>query len=437
MPAEPAPAEPAPAAEPAQDALAAPAPGGKPAAPEASLEPADPTELMTAPDKPKVATTDDSLDDLLAPKKPSKAKPAPAEDDLLGAKPAEDDGFGAPKKKAPAEVMPADDPLAEKPAPGAEPATPNSLDDLLAPEKPSKPKKPATDELPGFEEKPTPEKPAPAEPEMELPAGGAPKPAKGATDELPGEPDPLADKPAKPAKAVMNDDLLAPEPKAPAKAPADDPLMADEKPAPAKPAEPPAEPPAEEPVAPLNAATYAAADVASALQAAEESDNTMSAPDAIPPDELKKTKAAYFRSLYKLGEVLTNAADDPSEPYLKNDKAAAMALMKKIAADPAKLAEVSNAAGKWLKYSKRGEHSGIMLSGAVGSISQQGKLYELQVTIPGQEEPVSVFSAKKPTVAQGDEVLLMGSVIDDPGSNLPDYAGKQPNVIWNGLTLKL
>ena len=443
-----APGEAKPAGEP--PAAEAPAPGAPPA-----KEP-DLNELMASPaDKPNVAApAGESLDDLLLPKPAGKAKPAPAaEDDLLGSKPAPDDGFGPAPKKKPGE-MPADDLLGEKPAaePAAPAPAPGGLDDLLAPEKPAKAMKPA-DDLPGFDDKPA-ATPKPAEPEMEEPAK-APKPAKGALDDLlPSEPEPAAKPakpemsddllspepkaPAKPAKPEMPDDLLSPEPKAPGKSlPADDPLMADEKPAkPAPPAEP-VEEPAPAPIAPLGAASYAAADVEAALEAAETNDATMSAPDAIPPEDLKKAKALYFRSLYKLGEVLTNAAEDPAEPFVKKDRAAALSLLKKIAADPNKLGEVSNAAGKWLKYPKRGEHSGIVLSGAVQSVTQQGKLYEVSIAIPGQDEPVSVVSQKKPAVGEGDQVLVLGSVIDDPAASLPDYAGKQPNVIWQGLTVKL
>jgi hypothetical protein len=67
-----------------------------------------------------------------------------------------------------------------------------------------------------------------------------------------------------------------------------------------------------------------------------------------------------------------------------------------------------------------------------------GKLYELKIAIPGVEEPVSVFSGKKPRgVAQEDRVILLGSVVDNPTDNLPGYEGAQPAVVWNGLTVKL
>jgi hypothetical protein len=190
-------------------------------------------------------------------------------------------------------------------------------------------------------------------------------------------------------------------------------------------------------IAPVDAPKYSQSDVTQAMDEVKDSETTMAAADTLPADDLKKARAQYFRRYYRLGEVLTFAADEKKSPQLNGDKAAAASLLKKMGGSDDKLTQVGRAAVKWLAYPKRGEHAGILVGGTVTEIARQGKLYELKVEIPGETEPVSVFSADKPKVSAQDKVILLGSIVDDPANNLPGFTGSQSTVIWNGLSVKL
>jgi hypothetical protein len=336
-------------------------------------------------------------------------------------------GMNAPAENAPPadeakpEDAPGDAPMADEKKPAedgdAQPVDEKKMaaDDSAPAEKPDAP----------AEDKDMPEEKAPA---VEGLAGAEKKPAGKAEEEMPAEEKPAADdkpladdladdKPAKPAKEMPEEPLAGDEKKPAAEEEMTDPLLAEPQVA----------------MAPLNAAEYTLDDVDGAMKDAQESDEIMSDPSKLSDAELKKARSLYYRRLYKLGEVLTFAKDDDLAPRLADERKAAAKLLKVIMGDEQRLSQVGAAASKWLAYPKRGEHAGILLTGPVAKVGKQGKLFETQVSIPGETDPISVFSTAKPKVAEGDSVIVLGGVIDDPTTNLPGYAGSQAYAVWNGL----
>jgi hypothetical protein len=367
-----------------QPGFSPPVPGEEPATSADNNAPPAPDGLEApAPGGKKPAADDAEM--------PAEKPGAANDDDFPGvpkAKPKADDGLGGePEEKMPAEKKPSvKDELAADEKPADEP-----LADKVAGTKPAA-KMPA--------EKPADEETLPGE----APAGKpAAKPEAGGKDELG-----LGEMPAKKPKAPAEDNPLA---------------------------EPPV--PAAAPVVPADAPVYALTDLDQAMTDVLDSTETMAQADTLSPDELKKARAQYYRRFYKLGEVVTFAEDDDAAPRLAEERVAITALLKKTGSDEEKLGQIGRAAVKWLAYSKRGEHAGILLAGTVAEIGQQGKLHEVKIAVPGVEEPISVFSSAKPKVAEEDQVMLLGSVVDDPTANLPGYDGTQPAVVWNGLTVKL
>ncbi len=362
-----------------------------------------------------------------------------------------------PAAEKPSDDLMADDPLAEKPAGKKKPAAEQPSDDLMADdplaEKPAGKKKPVDDELSDLLGEPAtkPAKESVGKEDMDLPpAGPTEKPEASVDDLLAPEPKAAsrAKEAAPPEEMPEEKQVKAPAEEMPDetvtnKTPAEaDPLAdivkpATDKPSPEKPPEPPAEEPAAPAIAPLNAASYPASVIETALKEAQQSDEQMSDPENIPAVDLKKAKARYRLRLYKLGETITNPAADLDPLALADAKTAAIELLKETAKNPQKVALLDSAAGKWLSFAGREKPSGIVLVGAVSKVAKHGKLFEQQMTIPGEAEPVSVFSATKPTAAEGDRVMLLGSVVDDPAANIPGYTGNQAAAVWSGPSLKL
>ena len=236
----------------------------------------------------------------------------------------------------------------------------------------------------------------PAEPPVKKP-GKKTEPV--VTDDL--EEDPLADTKPATTKDDLTDDLMPPddEPAKPAVA--------------AKPLPP---------VAPANAPTYSIEELEKAVGDVTDSEATMSAADTLTPEDLKKARSQYYLRYYRLGEVLTFATNDPAAEDLPQQQSIVKELLSNTASDPEKLAQIGRAAAKWLTFAKRKEHSGILLAGTVGTITQQGKLYEMKIIVP-DAEPISVYSGSKPKLTANDHVILLGSIVDKPAEALPGYKG--------------
>ena len=66
-------------------------------------------------------------------------------------------------------------------------------------------------------------------------------------------------------------------------------------------------------------------------------------------------------------------------------------------------------------------------------------LAEVWAEVLGTPRVVQVYSqhAPQPAVAQGDRVLIMGSIIDSPATNLTGYLGTLTQVVWGGLAVRL
>ncbi len=374
--------------------------------------------------------------ELTAPPKAKPKAPADAADDMAAEEPDANDPQVAKGGDEKADDLPADEKMddekAEKPEEAA--ADDSAIDEMIGNTKPAaKPKKPAAadpdEATPGDDLLPG-DKPAADMPEEEKPEDKT-----SGDDLLPGD-EPAPKKPAAktpepdmPAEDTGLDE--APTTKKPA-APADD-LPADDMPEETK---EPAEA-AEPAIVPVDAPSYKLSDVDQAMTEAKESDAAMAKSASLSPDDLKKTRAQYYRRLYRLGEVITFAADDDLAPRLGDERTAVTSMLQKTGADDERLAAIGKAAVKWLAYPKRGPHAGILVGGTVAGIAHAGKLYEIKITIPGEAEPLSVFTGTKPDLADGDKAMLLGSIIEDPASNLPGYTGNQPTAIWGGLTTKL
>lgn len=399
--------------------LLAGGPGALPPAPPMNMQPpagAQPPLDASAPGMPANPATPDQGNPAGAPPAAMQAEagPGPADNAAPLGKPA--------KSPTELEELPGEKPtnpatdldLLGIPKPKGKPANmPAEEEDPLAP---AKPKQPVDD---GFGTPPGEKMAKPAAP-AEEPPGEEKKPAEAPAAKVPGEELLPGEAPAKPAPA-MKDDLGL-----------DQPAKKPEAAAPAEPAEP-----AAPPVTPINAPVYSLADYDQAMTDVIASVETMDQADTLTPDLLKKARAQYFRRFYRLGEVATFAADDPAAPALGDKVAETTALLRKVGRDPDKLGLIGRAAIKWLAYPNRGEHAGIMVAGSVADIAQMGKLYATNIVIPGVEAPLTVYSGTKPKVAEGDRVILLGSVIDDPKGSLPDYDGAETPVVWNGLTVKL
>ncbi len=432
QPQEPLPDQPAPDEPPADDMATPDAAAEVPAEPAAGLPadnvpadeaPADdmPAELPPAGSAPADTASADTApsDDLLAPaEEPAASPPDPA---------------GASPLDAPAE-MPADDSAPGFPAPEAAAAEPPSEPDFPpaadepATDPSADPFAPSSDTPADASADPFAPSAMPAEPAIDAPPAEAP--AADAITDAPPTPGPDATATTTPAPPI------AQPPAAEMPAPADDPFadtattpgetddpFADSPIQPEAPAEP-----APEPVGPVDAEEISPAALAQAIQAAEAADQQMVAAQGTAAEaELKRIRANFYVSLFRMADGATFAKDDAQSDQLDQMRQEMDRFMRELTNDPKRVESLKYNAGHWLGFPRR-TTPGIILAGKVQSVEPVGKLHEIKLNIGlanAAESIVSVLSASDPGVANGDDAVVLGSIVENPAQALAGYEGSE------------
>jgi len=84
-------------------------------------------------------------------------------------------------------------------------------------------------------------------------------------------------------------------------------------------------------------------------------------------------------------------------------------------------------------------NDGVALFGAVTDVQEQGELFVTIIELRDQRRRrVSVISGSdpRPRLDEGDQVLVLGGIIDDPKKRVGGYEGLAPLVILGGLPIK-
>ena len=182
-----------------------------------------------------------------------------------------------------------------------------------------------------------------------------------------------------------------------------------------------------EPARFVNAPVVTADESKEALEDAQAISNAWNlADDADSIELLRQT----YRTLAGLGEAITFAAPD-----IQPDETAVASLLKSLADDEKKLANLGKAGEMWLRATR--DSTGVMLRGVVKSIERKGDLYETQLALPSGGDPISLYSDADPAgVYRVDsDVLVLGAFIEDPAANLTGYEGDLESIVWSRLSV--
>lgn len=153
-------------------------------------------------------------------------------------------------------------------------------------------------------------------------------------------------------------------------------------------------------------------------------------------NELKKVRANFYLSFYGLADNLALAKDDPLSGGLDPARKDAERLAMSLAGDRNRLSELKSYGAKWLAFGKR-TTPGVVLAGKVQSAEQVGKLHQIRLQVTADTPQVTILSQADPGVESGDEVLALGSIVENPSVELAGYDGADAQIVWSGLTLKL
>jgi len=195
-------------------------------------------------------------------------------------------------------------------------------------------------------------------------------------------------------------------------------------------------PPAEtkEPVGPINAPRFSMSDVEEAVGSVRQS---AAALRDIDPAQARKAKVRFYKQLYHMAGVLTLADSSSDQNHERKVHDDVRALAREIADDPQRRGELGTVARQWLSLSpaKRGEHQGVLLMGRVEQVVRQGTVYEIRVALPGSPQPITIVTAKDITLAPHNNIVVLGSIVEDAPQAIQGYSGAEPVVVWSGMIL--
>jgi hypothetical protein len=147
-------------------------------------------------------------------------------------------------------------------------------------------------------------------------------------------------------------------------------------------------------------------------------------------------KRDFYFSFSKLGEALTFA--DHADESIAAQVAETAKLLKAIGKQPDKLAVIRGVAKGWMAAGREARKTdGICLAGVVKAVAPLGNLFETTVDAAGEEIAVVSMSDPAEDFAAGREVLILGTILDDPANNLGGYEGSQKTVVLDGFHVSI
>jgi hypothetical protein len=153
---------------------------------------------------------------------------------------------------------------------------------------------------------------------------------------------------------------------------------------------------------------------------------------------LKKARANFYVTLFGMADALTLGQLGPGAAQLDPQlKALEPMILEQLASDPKQIESLKLFGARWFAFPKR-TTNGVVLAGTVDSVDQAGRLFHTRIK-PAQDsgDAVTIVSAKDPQLAAGDEVITLGSIVEDPADQVAGYEGSEPSVVWSGMTLKV
>lgn len=159
-----------------------------------------------------------------------------------------------------------------------------------------------------------------------------------------------------------------------------------------------------------------------------------------PREERQQSARGLYERLCDVGQIVADV--DLEDPQLGQRMNAAEALLGRIASDEQLMDLFSRTASSWLAFPSR-TSNGIVLAGRVVEIRAAGPFTESHLKLSDDQQTViRILSRVSPALDArmpyqvGDELLVLGLILDDPAQSLEGYADSGP-VVLRSLHRKL
>jgi len=150
-----------------------------------------------------------------------------------------------------------------------------------------------------------------------------------------------------------------------------------------------------------------------------------------PPREMND---AAYDAFCQTSRVVTFV--EGADGQLASRKRAVRDLAEKAGEGEGGLAKIGGLAAARLDDEGRLE-AGLFLAGTVEQTGPQGALHVSKILLTGSDKAVTVVSPRSLPAAAKDQVLVLGSIVEEPTNKLPGYQGPESVVVWAGECVKV
>jgi hypothetical protein len=157
----------------------------------------------------------------------------------------------------------------------------------------------------------------------------------------------------------------------------------------------------------------------------------LDAADEMELTEKRRLLAEFYQTFASLGEVLTFI--DQTDAALAGPLADVDELVQEVGTQKEKLDLIGAVAPSWMDNSR--PNDGVILFGVVQSISQTGLYYQTRLQLASRDQrEVAVVGLQDPRehFKQGDKIVVLGTLVEEPSANLAAYTGDADLVVLDG-----
>jgi hypothetical protein len=138
-----------------------------------------------------------------------------------------------------------------------------------------------------------------------------------------------------------------------------------------------------------------------------------------------------YRALCHLAETLTFPEPDADPAHVQRCRTAAADLVLGVARIEEKRRDLGRIADHWIDSSKR-SGNGVVLAGPVQTEHTGGSLSALRMTLAGRRT-MTVLTRGQAPIGPNEQVIVLGSIVEDPAANVVDYRGTEKRIVWAAL----
>ncbi|MCA9247398.1 MAG: hypothetical protein KDA42_09795, partial [Planctomycetales bacterium] len=181
-------------------------------------------------------------------------------------------------------------------------------------------------------------------------------------------------------------------------------------------------------IGPTNLKGYTGSEISAALKAASGAAEKLQF-----EGKWGNEQGGAYKKFCELAEALISVKD-PNEPrlQLQSRRNAARKMLDELVGSDAIVGNLQTTGSSWFKWKAR-TTQGVLLAGPIEDVVEDGAFFAVRMKVNGEE--ITVMTRDKPNWNVGQNLVVLGAIVDEPQLNLGGYTGAAETVVWTDLSL--